>query len=315
MTENNAEISWLLGQYLDGWADLIEGMGEKAEIVQSGVINQLKLRNMPDIQVDKITLKEGVLSDEYRSYVSTSTYPGARTIIAVGKHGNDLFTAWHSYIQPTINWRLIGYYASAALVIASVISSVLYLIRLFQVVGLAFSEKSGVNFITNFAYWVLTGGLICISLLFLIFILGNIWKQKPIFKISRASIRSYSIIGLGIAFFIDGYGNKMFTELNKVLANISAGISSFSYPYSFLPFAISLFGAILILALLVGFIMKKDPLAFIFKEPSIFDKDDITAMNLSVHKTLIRTLDTSGIDITKLRLKERFTSGRRGEDV
>lgn len=47
----------------------------------------------------------------------------------------------------------------------------------------------------------------------------------------------------------------------------------------------------------------------------MFDAEDITAMGLSVHKTIIRCLDTAGIDISKLRLKRDFKGGRRDETV
>ncbi len=45
-----------LGYYLDGWADLIEGMGEKDNEVQTRVLEGLKERKMPGI---------------YPSYIST----------------------------------------------------------------------------------------------------------------------------------------------------------------------------------------------------------------------------------------------------
>ena len=72
--------------------------------------------------------------------------------------------------------------------------------------------------------------------------------------------------------------------------------------------------AILIVAI-AGRIWKGNFLAFFFIEPNVFDADDITAMSLSAHKSLIRALDNAGIDVTKLRLKQNFKGGRRGEDL
>jgi hypothetical protein len=66
---------------------------------------------------------------------------------------------------------------------------------------------------------------------------------------------------------------------------------------------------------LVGRIMKGDYLAFFFEETTVFDADDITAMSFSAHKSLLRALDNTGIDISKLRLKQDFQGGRRGEKV
>ena len=53
----------------------------------------------------------------------------------------------------------------------------------------------------------------------------------------------------------------------------------------------------------------------ILKEPSLFDAEDITAMNLSIHKSLLRALDQGGIDSSRLRLKGEFHSGRRRDTV
>lgn len=63
-----------------------------------------------------------------------------------------------------------------------------------------------------------------------------------------------------------------------------------------------------------GRLLKGDPLAFITIETSLFDSDNIGALNMTVHKTLIRTLDNSGIDISNLRLKRDFKGGRRDEN-
>jgi hypothetical protein len=67
--------------------------------------------------------------------------------------------------------------------------------------------------------------------------------------------------------------------------------------------------------MLVGIIFRRSPLVFLFREPSIFDADDITAMNLSVHKSMLRALDQEGIDSSKLRLKGEFKGGRRQDTI
>jgi hypothetical protein len=77
-----------------------------------------------------------------------------------------------------------------------------------------------------------------------------------------------------------------------------------------------------VLALFLGFlvgiagrIFKGSFSAYYFIEPNLFDAEDITAMGLSAHKTLLRSLDNSGIDVSKLRLKQKFQGGRRGEEL
>jgi hypothetical protein len=77
-----------------------------------------------------------------------------------------------------------------------------------------------------------------------------------------------------------------------------------------------LFGALA--AAFVGFLgrmLKGSSVAFFFIEPNLFDAEDITAMSLSVHKSLLRALDKEGIDTSQLRLKQSFKGGRREEDI
>ncbi len=66
---------------------------------------------------------------------------------------------------------------------------------------------------------------------------------------------------------------------------------------------------------IAGRIIKGRFFAYFFIEPNVFDAEDITAMSLSVHKSIIRSLDDAGIDISKLRVKQTFRGGRRGDEV
>jgi len=200
-----------LGFFLDGWADIIEGAGDKAEKVREDVKAQLHGREMPDI---KLGIKKGAVGSMYssvRNYVSTETYPGAITMIYITEHGKDLYTSWRTFIRPVLNTTLL---------------------------------------------WIMGG----IALLFGL--------------ISSAS----SYRDSGGAFFG------------------------------------GLFGTFIVMALLVAFAgnaIKADPLAFFLIEPSYFDADDITAMSLSVHYSVLRALDKVGIDSSKLRLKHEFKGGRK----
>ena len=56
----------VLGYYLDGWADLIEGMGEKADEVRTKVLEGLLERNMPQIDVSNVTGYVSELGGERR---------------------------------------------------------------------------------------------------------------------------------------------------------------------------------------------------------------------------------------------------------
>ena len=82
-----------LGYFLDGWADLIEGMSAKAEEVRKKVYDDLIARDMPEIST---SITEGYASlstkdHDRRIYVLSKTYPGASTSLYIGKHGKDLY--------------------------------------------------------------------------------------------------------------------------------------------------------------------------------------------------------------------------------
>ena len=91
-----------LGYFLDGWADLIEDRGDKAQEARQLVFQYLKERNMPDITVAQRT---GVVDSDsgMRAYNITTTHPGATTAIYVGQHGKDLYVSWRTFIAPVFN--------------------------------------------------------------------------------------------------------------------------------------------------------------------------------------------------------------------
>ena len=214
-----------LGYFLDGWADLIEGMGEKAEEVRQKVITGLTDRKMPSIYPIEVDGFASMTGSELRHYLLSTTRPGATTAIYVGKHGVDLYASWRTFIHPVFNLKVIG----AFLLVAA---------------GLG----------------LMIGG------------------------IDRGT---------------DWYGRAT---------------TSFSFSGWLLTTLFILF-VTCVLAAIAGRIFKGSFMAFFFIEPNIFDAEDITAMSLSAHKSLLRALDNSGIDVTKLRLKREFKGGRRGEDV
>jgi len=72
---------------------------------------------------------------------------------------------------------------------------------------------------------------------------------------------------------------------------------------------LSIFFAVLVAG--AGLMLKRNPLAFFWRELTFFDADDITAMTLAVHKSLLQAIDAVGIDTQLLRVKEQFHGGRR----
>jgi hypothetical protein len=73
--------------------------------------------------------------------------------------------------------------------------------------------------------------------------------------------------------------------------------------------------SVIFLAFLVavaGYVVKGNWLAFFIKELTPFDADDIGAMGLAVHKSVVLALDSVGVSIKTLRLKEVFKAGGQG---
>ena len=56
-------------------------------------------------------------------------------------------------------------------------------------------------------------------------------------------------------------------------------------------------------------------MAKFYKEASLFNAEDITAMGMAAHKSIYRALDKKGVDVSHLRLKQNFVGGRRGESI
>lgn len=204
-----------LGYFLDGWADLVEGMGEKTKEVRDALVTGLKEREMPEVYTNEITGVVGLVGGDHRAYTINQTAPGASTTVYIGKHGKDLYVSWRTFIKPVLNWLVIGLILGIAILIGIVAGQPDY--------GFSFT-----NFILTF------------------FLLSAL-----------------------------GFGSVAFA----------------------------------------GKIMRGSTLAYFFIEANIFDAEDITAMSLSTHKTLLRSLDISGIDVSKLRLKQTFKGGRRDEEV
>ena len=219
-----------LGHFLDGWADLIEERGDKAQEARQLVYQFLKERNMPDIAVAQ---KEGVvgLRSAKRPYNLTTTHPGATTAIYVGQHGQDLYVSWRTYRQAVLHDRL-----KVAVVIAVLI-------------GLFFLYQGYSN---------LTGGFFS-------------------FMSAGTAILTSLPIALGVA-------------IGVLIAEV-------------------------VLMGIWGHYINRDAWSLFFVQPNLFDADDITAMSLSAHKSILRALDKTGIDTSELRLKQHFKGGRSNETV
>lgn len=82
-----------------------------------------------------------------------------------------------------------------------------------------------------------------------------------------------------------------------------------------------LFAAVVILVIelvilgIAGKQIKGDQMAYFFQQINLFDVEDFAALNQTVHKFVLRSLDNAGFDTSKLRIKQKFSGGRKGEDL
>jgi hypothetical protein len=303
MAEKRQLIAWLLGNYLDGWADLIEGMGAKAESVKNAVVKQLTDREMPEIKVEEVTIREGIFSSLVREYNITATFPGARTTIFIQKHGKDLFASWRSFVRPTLNWTLLLIFLIISFFTALLINGFRWLYGVYLMTKLIISSQDTSPVIQALGHIVLYGALIFVVGICLVGLFGVIKKK---------SFATYLNIWVFVILFVASFAIVGFIELIHFYSIYKQTYGLLSLPFTGVFFTtFYIFLGYIFLAMLVGLIFRRSPLVFLFREPSIFDAEDITAMNLSVHKSMLRALDQEGIDSSKLRLKGEFKGGRR----
>jgi hypothetical protein len=220
-----------LGIRVDGWADLVEDAGEKADEAFKVASQTMEARDMPNVMVNSTQISIGTLISKKRPYIMAKLPNGATITVYIGAFGQDLYASWDLYVRPLLNWT--------TLLIIFVISSVV-------------ATPCGLMGIIN--------GL---SNLDNRFTQGFGWTQ---------------IVGA-----VGGTG--CFTLVLIIFLVILVGIA--------------------------GQLTKGHALAFFIKELTVFDADDIGAMSLAVHKSVLHALDSVGISVQILRLKEQFRAGSR----
>ena len=157
----------------------------------------------------------------------------------------------------------------------------------------------------------------------LVFVVGVafIWASRLLMFVSE-EMRSWEQYIPALA-WIAAFVGMSTANRNAMWGNLTSMVSIFwsylRFGLSSLTFAIviSLYviGGCLVLMILGGLFIHKNAIYFFLVHPTYFDADDISAMTLIVHKSLLRVLDNHGVDTDKLRIKEKFTGGRKGEHV
>ena len=112
-----------------------------------------------------------------------------------------------------------------------------------------------------------------------------------------------------IALIAELSGSEPPPEVFEASAVAATTFSCFCFN-TFIFFSFELLGLALLSAL-----ATRNPLTYFFVQPNIFDADDVAAMGIAAHKSLLKGLDGAGIDTDLLRLKQFFNSARQGQSV
>lgn len=141
-----------LGYFLDGWSDLVEGMGEKAETVRNAVLENLCQRQLKNVTVENVSAYLTARTWDRRQFFRLLKTPGFSTTVYIDQRGNDLYVSWKSFYQPVLNpqWIVILLVISAIIALIVVASSRLFgfigwliITLLLFLIGLGLLEKAG----------------------------------------------------------------------------------------------------------------------------------------------------------------------------
>jgi hypothetical protein len=128
--------------------------------------------------------------------------------------------------------------------------------------------------------------------------LRRVWNEVVVGLLALIPLVIALFAGLGAAF----------TLRSNLFALIFGGIAAFLA--AFFAVGIPTTAGVFVALALLGWIFKRDPLAFFRKEIDLFEAHDIQSMSLSVHKALMHAADVAGIDQKLLREKREFVTGR-----
>lgn len=133
-----------VGAYIDGWADLIENRGGKAQNVRAEVVSILKQR-YPEKQIEVVN-GSIVMNKTPRPYTLTRTRPGGTTTIYIEDRGQDLYVSWRAFRSQVLNM----------LTNIILILSVLLTLILLQQLGSFILAIAAFVIITGGLFWLLS---------------------------------------------------------------------------------------------------------------------------------------------------------------
>lgn len=234
-TTTSGRNTLAMGDHFDGWADLLDETGEKADELTQVFQQRMLQRETPNVSLQTSALSDTRLMGGQRPYHFIDNRSGATMAVYIGKFGRDLYMAWDLWLRPLPN----------LLVILGVIG--LALLLAFNGVQGTFGGFQPNNSNNPF---------------------GN---PNP--------LAMFASPGLILGFFI---ANTIF---NMIWIGFLVGLA--------------------------GKFLRGSWTAFYVRQLTLFEINDITAMTMAVHSSLLQAADAVGISTQLLRPKQQFRGGRR----
>ncbi|GAB4156529.1 MAG: hypothetical protein Fur0021_24840 [Candidatus Promineifilaceae bacterium] len=264
-----------LGQRIDGWADLLDDQAGQAANIRQRLIQRLQRRNMPLITLSHKDVMLGGLVGESRPYQISLHRVGTTVAVYVGEFGADLYVAWDVFVRLVWKWSTI-----IILFLTPLLLNLLrYLLLSMDLYGL---------FAQVFLPVLLLFGIVGAASFL---IRQSFWAFYADWVVWVVAI----LVSSGGPFLLGDFFYFFYRfDISNLLANVAG--------------AFVLSAALLAL---IGLITQRSAWAYFRQEYNHFRADDIAAMTLAVHKSILETLDEVGINTALVRGKEEFRGGRR----
>lgn len=153
-----------LGIRIDGWADLIEGAGDKEESARQQLEQTVRGKDLPNTSTNP-TFVSPTYGNKQRKYTVVEMTNGATIATYIGAFGKDLYAKWDIYVRPLLNKTIIYVLLGVG--------------AFFSLIG-AFNEDyrgntqfSFFGFVVGFLGWVIGGAI-------LVAIAGFVARRNPL---------------------------------------------------------------------------------------------------------------------------------------
>lgn len=95
-----------LGIRVDGWADLVEGAGDKVAAARHEFERIAQEKNLPSTSINPTSISP-TYGNKQRNYTVLEMANGATVASYIGSFGNDLYAKWDVYVRALWNMNVI----------------------------------------------------------------------------------------------------------------------------------------------------------------------------------------------------------------